>query len=125
MSDEQPTGEQFDPIFLQMVTSLQAAAMMQMGKIINPLTGKVDRSLEHAQNTIDILAMMKRKMEGNLSKPERDYLDHILYELRMNFVEETERPAPSDETPAGGEGAAAQPAASTEDKPKTESSPPS
>jgi hypothetical protein len=95
MTDDQPKDQEFDPIFLQMVTSLQAAAMMQMGKIMNPQTGKIDRSMGHAQNTIDILAMMKHKMEGNLSKPEQDYLDHILFELRMNFVEETEHPTPS------------------------------
>ena len=99
MTDETPRDQEFDPIFLQMVTSLQAAAMMQMGKIMNPQTGKIDRHMELAQNTIDILAMMKRKMQGNLSKPEQDYLDHILYELRMNFVEETEKPSTSGDTP--------------------------
>jgi len=123
MSDERSTGEQFDPIFLQMVTSLQAAAMMQMGKIINPLTGKVDRSMEHAQNTIDILAMMKRKMEGNLSRPEQDYLDHILYELRMNFVEEVEHPGPSGETPASGDSGGAQTTKSAESESTSESAP--
>jgi hypothetical protein len=104
MSDDQPQDQEFDPIFLQMVTSLQAAAMMQMGKIMNPQTGKIDRSMEHAQNTIDLLAMMKRKMAGNLSKPEQDYLDHILYELRMNFVEETENPTTPGESKDAAEG---------------------
>jgi len=100
MTDDAPREQEFDPIYLQMVTSLQAAAMMQMGKIMNPQTGKIDRHMELAQNTIDILAMMKRKMQGNLSKPEQDYIDHILYELRMNFVEETENPGTSGDAPA-------------------------
>jgi len=103
MTDDAPRDQEFDPVYLQMVTSLQAAAMMQMGKIMNPQTGKIDRHMELAQNTIDILAMMKRKMAGNLSKPEQDYLDHILYELRMNFVEETENPSNAGDPPAAEE----------------------
>jgi hypothetical protein len=97
--------------------------MMQMGKIMNPQTGKIDRSLEHAQNTIDILAMMKRKMAGNLSKPEEDYLDHILYELRMNFVEETENPSTSGETPSSDEDKGDGTAAPEKDESPAESSP--
>lgn len=123
MTDETPRDQEFDPVFLQMVTSLQAAAMMQMGKIMNPQTGKIDRHMELAQNTIDILAMMKRKMQGNLSQPEQDYLEHILYELRMNFVEETEKPSSSGEAaPPPGEtkdetGAAPESAPSTKTPP--------
>ena len=116
MTDDAAKDQEFDPIFLQMTTSLQAAAMMQMGKIMNPQTGKIDRSMEHAQNTIDILAMMKRKMEGNLSNTEQDYLDHILYELRMNFVEESEKPTPPDETPAPDEGKGGETAAPKDDE---------
>lgn len=99
MTDDPPRDQEFDPVYLQMVTSLQAAAMMHMGKIMNPQTGKIDRHMGLAQNTIDILAMMKRKMAGNLSRPEQDYLEHILYELRMNFVEETDNPATPGESP--------------------------
>ena len=122
MTDDAQKDQEFDPIFLQMVTSLQAATMMQMGKIMNPQTGKVDRSMEHAQNTIDILAMMRRKMEGNLSTTEQGYLDHILYELRMNFVEETEKPATPEKTPAPDEGKSDETAAPKEDGSKAEPS---
>lgn len=107
MTDETPRDQEFDPVFLQMVTSLQAAAMMHMGKIMNPQTGKIDRQMDLAENTIDILAMMKRKMQGNLSKTEQDYLEHILYELRMNFVEESEHPSTSGDTPRAADNSAA------------------
>jgi hypothetical protein len=123
MTDDAQKDQEFDPIFLQMVTSLQAATMMQMGKIMNPQTGKVDRSMEHAQNTIDILAMMRRKMEGNLSTAEQGYLDHILYELRMNFVEESEKPATSEKTPAPDEGKSEETAEPKKDESPAESSP--
>jgi hypothetical protein len=102
MTDETPQDQEFDAVFLQLVTSLQIATMTDLGKIVNPATNKAERNMERAQNTIDILAMLQRKTQGNLSKPEQDFIDHVLYELRMNFVDESERPstaADSDSKP--------------------------
>jgi hypothetical protein len=74
--------------FFQLVLSLQAAAMQQMGKVANPMTGKVDRDLAMAKNSIDMLEMVERKTRGNLTDDERRLMDHLLYELRLNFVDE-------------------------------------
>ncbi|HUU46790.1 MAG TPA: DUF1844 domain-containing protein [Acidobacteriota bacterium] len=81
-----------DALLIQLIVSFQSAAMLQMGKIMNPVTGKVERDLDSAQQTIDLLAMLQRKTAGNLTDDERRYLDHVLYELRLNYVDETERP---------------------------------
>ncbi len=74
--------------FFQLVLSLQAAAMQQMGKVANPMTGKVDRDLAMAKNSIDMLEMVERKTRGNLTDDEKRLMDHLLYELRLNFVDE-------------------------------------
>ncbi len=87
------THDNSDPMFFQLVSSFYSAALMQMGKVMNPVTGKVDRQMELAKNTIDLLAMLQTKTIGNLSETERQYLSHTLYELRMNFVDETEHPS--------------------------------
>ncbi len=39
-----------------------------------------------AQQTIDILAMLQEKTEGNLSEQESKLLGNILYDLRMRYV---------------------------------------
>ena len=88
----QPENNDLDPEFFQLVSSLHSAAMLQMGKIINPLTGKIERHMELARNTIDLLGMLQAKTTGNLSTTEREYLDHVLHELRMNYVDEIEHP---------------------------------
>ncbi len=89
------TGEKMDSHFFQLVISLQGGAMQQMGKIASPLTGKIERNLDLAKNSIDMLAMIRDKTEGNLSEEERKLIEHVLYELRLNYVDELKKPAES------------------------------
>jgi len=77
-----------EALFIQLVLMFQAAAMQQMGKLMNPLTSKIERNLEQAKFSIDILDMVKGKTRGNLSGEEEKLLDHVLYDLRMNYLEE-------------------------------------
>ena len=65
--------------------------MQQMGKISSPLTGEIERDLDQARGSIDMLDMLRRKTTGNLSPEEQELLDHVLYELRMNYVDEQAR----------------------------------
>ena len=83
--------DKYDVYFYQLVISLHGAAMQQMGKVASPLTGKIERDLTQARVTVDMLDMIKRKTGGNLSEDETKLLDHVLYELRMNFVEEARK----------------------------------
>jgi hypothetical protein len=80
-----------DMQFYQLVLSLQAGAMQQMGKIASPLSGQVERDLEMARSTIDLLEMLERKTKGNLNADEKNVLDHVLFELRLNFIDEQDK----------------------------------
>lgn len=80
-----------DPLFMQLVISLQAGAMQQMGKVASPLTGKVERDLDMAKHSIDMLAMIDEKTKGNLGEEEQKLLSHLLYELRLNYVDELKK----------------------------------
>lgn len=77
--------------FLGLVQSMAAAGMAQLGKMANPVTGKVERDLEQAQYSIAMLEMLKKKTEGNLDKDETTVLDTVLTNLRLNFVEEAKK----------------------------------
>jgi hypothetical protein len=77
--------------FVQLVLMFQAAAMHQMGKIQNPITKKVERDLTQAKFSVDMLEMIQQKTEGNLSQSEKKFLDHVLFELRMNYVDEVNK----------------------------------
>lgn len=90
MTDEtQDSGNDFQ--FYQLVVSLHAATMQQLGKTLHPVTGKLERDLTMAQQSIDMLDMLKRKTEGNLNEEEKSLLDRVLYEVRMNFVDESKK----------------------------------
>jgi len=69
----------------------QTLALQQMGKLMNPITGKVERDLHQARITIDMIAMIQKKTGGNLSGEEKRIIDGILMDLQMNFVDERSR----------------------------------
>jgi hypothetical protein len=100
-------------LFSALLFSLHAAGMQQLGKIMNPMTGQVDRDLEQAQATIEMLEMIKRKTAGNLVENENKLLARLLYELQMNYVDEVgkDQKTGTDSTSSG-----TTPSDTTEDK---------
>jgi hypothetical protein len=85
-------------LFTQLVLSFQAAAWQQMGKVPSMVSGKIERSLEMAKFSIDMLGMLEEKTKGNLNDEELKFLRHILFELRMNFLEEQKTGSEPPET---------------------------
>jgi hypothetical protein len=72
---------------LRLIATFEAAALQQLGKLAHPLTGEVGVNLEGARESIEILAMLERRMEATLNDEERRMLRDVLYHLRMNYVE--------------------------------------
>lgn len=72
--------------FPVLLTTLATQALVCLGQIPNPLTGKADIHLEEAQHFIDTLAMLEEKTAGNRTPEESQMLDELLHELRMIFV---------------------------------------
>ncbi|UCE23467.1 MAG: DUF1844 domain-containing protein [Candidatus Zixiibacteriota bacterium] len=91
------TTEKLDPYFFQLVLSLQTGAMQQMGKMVSPISGKVERNLDIARNTIDMLAMLEAKMKGNMTEEESKLIGRAIYELRLNYVDESKKGDSPDE----------------------------
>jgi hypothetical protein len=88
MAEKYSQDELDEARFMQLIFTFQAAAMQQMGKLMNPLTGKVERDMEQAKNSIDMVAMLEEKTRGNLNERERKLLEGTLFELRMNYLDE-------------------------------------
>jgi len=88
MAEPYSQEELNEAYFIQLVYTFQAAAMQQMGKITNPMTGKIEKNMEQAKHSIDMLAMLETKTGGNLTDRERRTLEKSLFELRMNYVDE-------------------------------------
>jgi len=77
--------------FVQLIFSLKTSAIMQLGKIANPLTGKIERNLNEAKYTIDMLNMIKEKTKGNLTSDEQKIIDDAVFEMQMNYVDEVKK----------------------------------
>ena len=74
--------------FPTFVVSLNASALLHMGAIEDPTTGKKTKDLPMAKQTIDILSMLEEKTSGNLTSEEENLLKNILYDLRIMYVKE-------------------------------------
>jgi 3-oxoacyl-ACP reductase-like protein len=74
--------------FPTFVLSLNASALVHLGAIEDPASGKQVKNLPMAKQTIDILSMLEEKTRGNLNREEENILKNILYDLRIMFVKE-------------------------------------
>jgi len=90
MTEHAETTPSRKDLFLGLVHSFQAAAMQQMGKIMNPFTEKMERDLKQARLSIDMLEMLQERTSGNLTGEESRFLTHVLTELRLNYVAEVD-----------------------------------
>jgi len=78
-------------LFLQLVLGLQQAAMVALGKLMNPVTNRIERSLEAARSTLDTLGVLEARTRGNLESDEQRVLTQVLTDLRMNYLDEVKK----------------------------------
>jgi hypothetical protein len=89
-------------LFLQLVLGLSQAGMMSLGKLMNPVTRKVEVNLEGARDTIDTLEALEARTRGNLDADEARVLRQALTDLRLNYVEELKKASAQPLDPAAG-----------------------
>lgn len=89
MTDSNPSRQA--ALFLQLVLGLQQSGMMSLGKLMNPISRKIEANLEVARDTIDTLAALEARTQGNLEPDEARVLTQVLTDLRMNYLEELKK----------------------------------
>ena len=103
--------EKNEILLTQLILMFQTAALQQMGKLKSPVSDKIEKDLQQAQISIDMLEMLHAKMKGNLTSEEQRTFTGVLQELKLNYVDEvaktekspsqpTPNPAPPETTPA-------------------------
>jgi len=80
--------EKNDQLFIQLLYIFHASAMQALGKIKSPISGKIEKNLEQAKQSIEMLEMLKTKTANNLSEELTKALDTFLTEVRLNYVDE-------------------------------------
>ena len=93
MSDENPDlteeelAEARDPAsFISFVMSIASNAASALGMMEHPVTHRREVDPDLGKHWIDILGMLQRKTSGNLSLQERNMLEGLLADLRMQYV---------------------------------------
>ncbi len=77
-----------DITFSSLIFSLSSTAFMHLGAIPDPNTGKTEKDLPLAKQTIDLLGVLREKTRNNLDSEEENLFDHLLYDLRMAYIKE-------------------------------------
>ena len=72
--------------FSTFVLSLASSALVHLGEVPNPETGRTVRDEALARNAIDLLTMLDDKTRNGLTPDESKLMRDVLYELRMKFV---------------------------------------
>lgn len=78
-----------EPDFSFFVTTLSLQASIDLGEVPNPVTNKKEGNFVQAKFLIDTLGMLKEKTKGNLTAEETNFLENVLYELRMQYISKT------------------------------------
>jgi Domain of unknown function (DUF1844) len=86
-ADQMGREEMFSGLFAQLVIQQSNMAMMLLGKMPHPETGKTIKDTEAARLFIDQLEMLEAKTKGNLSREESALLKQSLMSLRLAFVD--------------------------------------
>lgn len=83
-------GEQTPPLpevnFSSLILSLSSSSLFHLGEVPDPQTGKKKKDLPLAKHSIDIIAMLKEKTEGNLTDEEKKFIESVLTDLRWRYV---------------------------------------
>ena len=76
------------PTFLDLVATVAQPIALYLGDVRMP-DGESVENLQLARLHIDLLEVLKTKSAGNLSQQEEKFLEDLLYELRLRYVEKS------------------------------------
>jgi len=88
---EECMAEEKINLFLALVTSLASTCWMQLGKVPNPISNKIEKDLENAKFTIELLRTLKEKTKGNLTEEEERLLLSVITDLELNYADEVKK----------------------------------
>src|SRR5262245_27918497 len=86
-SDEEELEGAHDPTsFVNFLMSIASNAAAALGMMEHPVTHERDVDLQLGKHWIDVIGMLQRKTQGNLTKQEQQLVEGLLSDLRMQYV---------------------------------------
>ena len=87
--------------FELLLTTLATEALVALGQVPHPVTGKMQVLRNQAKFLIDTVDVLRQKTAGNLTTSEQQSIDALLHQMRLVFVQTADRPATSPIAPTG------------------------
>ena len=118
-ADESSEGDYELPpaSIVSLLQEFSTRALVSLGMIHNPITGDAQVDLKAAAYSIDMLAILQEKTEGNLEDNEAVYLGQLISQLREAFLKVSSAVGAAGAEPAGEEPPEAEEAVPAEDAP--------
>lgn len=88
------------PGLLYLASSMYFQALVCLGLLPHPMTGKPQPSIRRARHAIDTLEILYEKTEGRRTPQETEALDSMLHELRLAYL--SAGSAPEEPPKSGG-----------------------
>ena len=86
-SAEEELADARDPAgFISFIMSIASNAASALGMMEHPVTHSREVDVELGKHWIDVLGMLQKKTAGNLTPKEKQMLDGLLSDLRMQYV---------------------------------------
>jgi Domain of unknown function (DUF1844) len=93
MASNEEKKQEYALDFNALVLSLGSSVIVHLGEAPDPVNGQKREKPEFtmAQQSIDLLGMLQEKTRGNLTAEEARFLENMLFDLRMLYVQVSKR----------------------------------
>jgi hypothetical protein len=81
--------------FEMLLTTLATEALVALGQVPHPVTGKTQVQRNQAKFFIDTVDILRQKTSGNLTTSEQQVIDSLLHQMRLVFVQTATAPSNS------------------------------
>jgi hypothetical protein len=94
--EHEPNGDEKGKSFLppldfsSIVILLYLPAKIKLGLIVDPNKGELETDLPQARRLIDLLDLLADRTKGRLEPEEEKFLEFVLQELKMQYLEKSE-----------------------------------
>jgi hypothetical protein len=78
--------------FELLLTTLATEALVALGQVPHPATGKTQVQRNQAKFLIDTVDILRQKTAGNLTTSEQAVVDSLLHQMRLVFVQTADGP---------------------------------
>jgi hypothetical protein len=85
-SEEDLSAARDPASFISFLMSIASNAASALGMMEHPVTHQREVDVELGKHWIDVLGMLQKKTEGNLTSQEKRMLEGLLADLRMQYV---------------------------------------